>query len=133
MSCSCGGCISRGQICVPRGDDTSIIFDVYDSDGDEFVITGATEIVFIVAVGVIIGGTVTAGGSVLIEKRLSDGDIEIAGTGYQFVVGIDAADTADFTTSTNYYEAQITTSGGLKKTVASGVFVSENTMIKDIP
>ena len=132
MSCNCGGCVTRGRICIARGDDTSVTFNVYDTNGDEYDISGADEIVFIVAVGVIIGGNMTAGGAVLIEKRKSGGDIVIAGTGYQFVVSIGADDTADFTATTNYYEAQVTTSTGLKKTVAAGVFASENTMIKDI-
>ena len=132
MSCNCGGCVSRGDICVPRGDDTTVIFRVYDSNGDEFDISGATEIVFIVAEGAVIGGNIGPGGSVLIEKRLTLTDITIAGTLFQFTVKIDAADTADFVMTRNYYEAQVTTSSGLKKTVASGIFTSENTMIKDI-
>jgi len=133
MSCNCGGCISRGLICIPRGNDTSIIFDVHDDDGDEFDISGATEIIFIVAGGEVTSGNMGPGGAVLIDKRLSDGEITIAGTGYQFSVAILAADTDGFDKQDNYYEAEVTTSTGLKKTVSSGLFISENTMIKDIP
>ena len=132
MSCNCGGCISRGLICIPRGDDTSILFDVRDDDGDEFDISGASEIVFIVAGGEVTSGNMGPGGELLIDKRLSDGEIVIAGTGFQFVVEIIAADTINFTSRDNYYEVKVTTSSGLKKTVSSGLFISENTMIKDI-
>ena len=132
MSCGCGGCITRGGICVPRGDDTTVIFSVYDSDDSQYDISGATEIVFIVAEGVVVGGNIGPGGAVLIEKRLSLDEIVIAGTLFQFTVAIDAADTTGFAISRNYYEVQVTTSSGLKKTVANGVFTSQNTMIKDI-
>lgn len=132
MSCGCGGCVTRGGICVPRGDDTTVIFSVYDSDDSQYDISGATEIVFIVAEGVVVGGNIGPGGAVLIEKRLSLGEIVIAGTLFQFTVAIDAADTTGFAISRNYYEVQVTTSSGLKKTVANGVFTSQNTMIKDI-
>ena len=132
MSCGCGGCVTGGGICVPRGDDTTVIFYVYDSDDSQYDISGATEIVFIVAEGVVVGGNIGPGGAVLIEKRLSLGEIVIAGTLFQFTVAIDAADTTGFAISRNYYEVQVTTSSGLKKTVANGVFTSQNTMIKDI-
>ena len=132
MSCNCGSCVSRGFICVPRGDDMSILFSVRDDDDDEFDISGASEITFIVAAGVWIGGSITPGGAVLLEKRLTDGEITIAGTGFQFVVDIDGADTADFTQTNNYYEVRVETSGGNAKTVSAGLFKSENTMIKDI-
>lgn len=133
MSCNCGGCVSRSTICVARGDDTSLIFSVYDDDGDEFDISGAIEIVFIVASGVTIGGNIGPGGAVLIEKRLSDGDIIIAGSGFQFAIAIAGADTEDFTNTNSYYELRLTTSTGLNKTISAGLFISQNTMIKDIP
>lgn len=132
MSCGCGGCVTRGEICVARGDDTTVIFSVYDSEDAPYDISGATEIVFIVAEGIVVGGNIGPGGAVLIEKRLSLGEIVIAGTLFQFTVAIDAADTTGFAISRNYYEVQVTTSSGLKKTVANGVFTSQNTMIKDI-
>lgn len=110
----------------------SILFSVRDDDDDEFDISGASEITFIVAAGVWIGGNITPGGTVLVEKRLTDGEITIAGTGFQFVVDIESADTADFTQTNNYYEVRVEASGGNAKTVSAGLFKSENTMIKDI-
>lgn len=136
FSCECGvwncGCIERGYICAPRGDDSTVIVSVRDSDGDEFDIVGATEIVFIVADGEIIGGNTYPGGTVLIEKRLSNSEIVIAGTGWQYLVELSAAETADLPRTNLYYETQVTTSAGLKKTVGAGIFKAENTMIKDI-
>ena len=133
MSCSCGGCVSRSSICVARGDDTSLVVSVYDDDGDEFDISGAIEIAFIVATGVTISGNIGPGGTVLIEKRLSDGGVVIAGSGFQFTIAIAGADTEDFTSTNNYYELRVTTSTGLNKTISAGLFKSQNTMIKDIP
>lgn len=125
-------CIHRGSICAPRGDDTRIIFSVFDNDGDEFDIMGASEIVFIVADGEVVGGNVYPGGAVLIEKRLTTGGVSLAGSGYEFVVDVDAADTAALNQTRLYYEAQVTTSAGLKKTVSAGIFRAENTMIRNI-
>lgn len=106
---------------------------VFDTDDDEFDLTGSSEIVFIVATGEIIGGNMYPGGTVLIEKSLSDGEIVIAGNRYQFVIDVSDTDTADLPKTKLYYEMQVTTSGGLKKTVSAGIFNAENTMIKDIP
>lgn len=133
--CGCEkcACIRRGSICAPRGDDTRILFSVYDTDGDEFDISGADEIVFIVAEGSWIAGNIYPGNPVYIEKRLTDGEILIAGTDYQFIVDVTAADTADLPRTNLYYEVQVTTSAGLKKTVSAGIFKAENTMIKDLP
>lgn len=129
MSCDCG---TAGSICIPRGDDMSILFSVYDNDGDQFDISGAAEIIFIVATGVVIGGNIGPGGTVLITKKLSTGGITIAGTLYQFVVDIVSADTDGFTQTNNYYEVNIETASGVNKTVSSGLFKSQNTMIKDL-
>ncbi len=122
--CSCQGCISPGSICGPRGDDVSVIFSVFDTDGDEFDLTGATEIVFLVADEHL--------GNIRFVKRLTEGDIQIGGTLYQFMVTITDEDTASLVRSSNYYEVQVTTSSELKKTVSAGVFKSPETMIKDI-
>lgn len=135
-SCECGvwdcSCIHRGFICAPRGDDSRLIVSVVDSDGDEFDIIGASEIVFIVADGMIVGGNTYPGGTVLIEKRLSDGEITIAGTGWQYVVDLSDTETAALPRNNLYYETQVTTSAGLKKTVSAGIFRAENTMIRSI-
>lgn len=135
-SCDCCrngiSCIHRGSICSPRGDDTRVIFSVFDNDGDEFDVTGAQEIVFIVANGEVVGGNLWPGGTVLIEKTLTGGGVALAGSGYQFVVDIDADDTAALNQTRLYYEVQVTTSAGLKKTVSAGIFRAENTMIRNI-
>lgn len=134
--CDCAfrgiSCIHRGSICAPRGDDVRVVFSVFDQDDDEFDLSGASEIVFIVADGEIVGGNVYPGGSVLIEKRLTDGEVIIAGTDYQFIVDVPNAETAVLPRTRLYYEVQVTTSAGLKKTVSAGIFRAENTMIKDI-
>lgn len=124
-NCNCGGCISPGSICGPRGDDVSVIFSVFDTDGDEFDLTGATEIVFLVADEQL--------GNIRFVKRLTEGDIQIGGTLYQFMVTITDDDTSSLVRVNNYYEVQVTTSSGLKKTVSAGVFKAPDTMIKDIP
>lgn len=135
-SCDCRyrgvSCIHRGAICAPRGDDTRIVFSVFDEDSDEFDVTGASEIVFIVADGSVVGGNVYPGGSVLIEKRLTTGGVIISGTGYQFIVDVTNSETAPLPKTKLYYEVQITTSAGLKKTVSAGIFRADDTMIKDI-
>lgn len=125
MNCNCDDvCVSSGYICAPRGDYTRIIFSVYDTDGDEFPVTGAQEIVFIVAD--------SFGGTVRITKRLTTGGITISTNGYQFVVTVLAAEAATLVRNDNYYEAQVTNSAGLKKTVSAGKFKSQDTMIKDL-
>lgn len=134
--CGCNGpcgCVPRGSICVPRGDDARIIFSVYDTDGMEFDISGATEIIFVVAEGKYIGSTIYPGLPVYIEKRLTDGDITIAGNQYEFIVDVTNAETAALPRNNLYYEAQVTTSEGLKRTVSAGIFYAQDTLIKDVP
>ena len=126
------GCIKTGYICAPRGDDTRVVVSVYDTDGDEFDLAGTSEIVFIVADGELIGGNMNPGGSVLIEKRLTTSGIQLAGTGYQFIVTLTDTETATLPRVNLYFEARVTTSAGLNKTVLAGIFKAENTMIKDI-
>lgn len=122
--CVDSGCVEPGALCVPRGDDAYIIFSVYDTDGDEFDISGATEIIFAVAD--------FHGGEVRFVKRLTDGDIQISTNMYQFMVTVTGSDTASLVRAHNYYEARITTSAGLRKTVSAGLFMSTDTIIKDI-
>lgn len=133
--CGCGyspcGCIRRGVLCIPRGDDVRVVVDVFDSDGDEFDLDGLTGAVFVVADGDRIAGDMYPGGSVKIEKQLGDG-IQLAGTGYQLVVTMSSAETASLPRRNLYYEIQVTTSDGLKKTVSAGLFLAESTMIKDL-
>lgn len=124
MNCNDYGCIASDAICAPRGDDVRVIVSVFDTDGDEFDIVGATEIVFAVAD--------VKGGAVRIAKRLTLGDISISTNGFQFIVTITDADTESLVRVKNYYEAQVTTSSGLKKTVSAGLFRSDDTIIKDL-
>lgn len=123
-SCGCGGCIRRGNICAPKGDDALIVFSIYDTDGDEFDLTGAAEIVFMVAD--------EYDGEVRFVKRLTDAQIQISTNGYQFAVTVTDEDTADLIRVNNYYEVQVTTSAGLKKTVSAGNFEATNTMIRGL-
>lgn len=122
--CHCQGCISPGAICGPKGDDVYVVFSVFDTDGDEFDLTGAEEIVFLVADSKM--------GVVRFIKKMSEGDVQIGGSLYQFMVTITDDDTASLVKVTNYYEVQVTTSTGLKKTVSAGVFKATDTMIKDV-
>lgn len=126
MNCDCGPmtCIKPGWICGPQGDDVLVIFSVFDTDDDEFDITGATEIVFAVSD--------YKGGAIRIIKRLTDGDIQISTNGYQFAVTITDDDTLATVRRKNYYEVQVTTSTGLKKTISAGTFTATRTIIKDI-
>lgn len=132
MSCGCGSCISRGFICAPRGDDVKVLVSVMNPSGQEYDISGASEIVFVVASGEWVGGNIYPGGTVDFEKTLTDGDIQIAGTGYQFLVDIKGADTANLDVTQRYYEVRVTSSSGENSTVSHGIFSAQNTMIKDI-
>lgn len=125
-------CVEGGTLCVPRGDDKEIVVCVYDSDGNEFDISGADEITFIVADGEIVGGNMGPGGNILITKTMTDGDITVSGSLYKFMFFITAAESATLPRTSLYYEAQIVTGSGLKYTVAYGIFTAKNTMIKDI-
>ncbi len=117
-------CIKLGSLCVPRGDDALVVFSIYDTDGDEFDLTGASEIVFAVSDD--------KQGQVRIVKRLTEGDIQISTNGYQLSFTLTDEDSVLPVNRTNYYEVQVTTSGGLKRTVSAGVYRAEKTIIKDI-
>lgn len=126
MACETETCPPSGSIRVPRGDGITLIFSVRENncEGDLFDISDAIEIVFIVADSL--------GGTVRIEKRLSDMDIDISTNGYEFTTVLDSNDTDALTKQSNYFECRITTAAGVNKTVVSGVFKSPDTMIKDI-
>ena len=126
MNCGChqSACIPPGHVCAPAGDDLRVLFSVYDTDGDEYDLTGADEIVFAVAD--------YKGGTVRIVKRLSDGDIAISTNGYQFLVYLTGDDTAEPVRRKNYYEVRVTSDTGENKTVSQGVYDATRTMIKDI-
>lgn len=126
MNCSCddNGCIKPGAICAPQGDDVLVLFSVYDTDGDEYDVSGAAEIVFAVSDSVV--------GTNRFVKTLTDGGIVLSGNGYQVGVYIEDTDTAALVQRKNYYEIRVTTSDGLQKTISAGIFRAEQTMIKDI-
>lgn len=128
------GCVPRGFICAPRGDDAKIVFDVYDEDGDEYDLTGATQIAFVVAAGRDFGGYVMHSGfPVHIVKRLTTGGVTILPSLYQFEVNLSSAETGALPVAHLYYEARVTNSSGKSRTVSLGNFHSTPTMIKDIP
>lgn len=122
MSCNCDGCISRQLLCIGLNNNKSFLFSVLDENGDEVDISTASEILFTVSDGVIIGSNLEAGGIVRIEKRLTDGDITISGTGYQFIVDVIPADTELLVRSDSYWDATVTTSSGNVYTVKAGIF-----------
>lgn len=125
MNCGCDEtCIKPGSICAPQGDDVLVLFSIFDTDGDEFDLTGATEIVMAVAD--------ERGGVVRFIKRMSAGDITISTNGYQFTVIITDGDTVLPILRKNYYEVQVTNSAGLKKTVSAGSYIATKTIIKDL-
>lgn len=125
MICNSGDqCIKPGFICAPQGDDVLVVFSIYDTDGDEFDLTGASEIVFAVSD--------YRRGTVRIVKRLSDGEVQISTNGYQFAVTLTDDDTIAPVHVKNYYEVQVTNSAGLKRTVSAGRYSADHTMIKDI-
>lgn len=126
MNCGCeSGCIAPGFICAPQGDDLRVLFSVFDNDGDEYDLTGATEIVMAVADD--------RNGPVRFVKRLSTGDITLSGSGYQFVVYLTDEDTVIPVRQKNYYEVRVTNSVGENKTVSAGLYRADRTIIKDLP
>lgn len=129
VNCGCGGCISRGVICVPRGNSRRIVFRVSDSIGDPFDISAADEITFSVYTGKVTSGNVGPGGSFIFEKTLTDGDIVIGGDNASFYVDVAPADSEMPTNRLNYYEANVTTSAGDVYTVSAGIYQSDETAV----
>jgi hypothetical protein len=117
-------CPPTAELCMPNGDGGMFLFVVRDQDGDFFDLTGAAEITFLVAD--------TLGGTVRILKTLSDGDIEISGTGRDFHLTLTRDDTTDLVRIKNYFEATVLTTGGIHHTVVSGIFRAPETMNKDL-
>lgn len=122
MSCECGSCVSRETLCIGGHNSKDFLFSVLDVDGDEFDISGASEIEFVVSDGVWISGNVSAGGVRRIVKKLSDGGVVIAGTGYQFIVEVNPADVDLLEYENNYWDVTVTTSSGKVYTVKAGLF-----------
>lgn len=118
----CGECIDRELICVGLGNSKRFLFSIFDQDGDEFDITAASEIVFSVSDGVMVGGNITAGGTERLTKKLSLSEITIAGTGYQFMLDISPSDTDPLVNRDYYWDATVTTGAGNVYTVKAGVF-----------
>lgn len=126
MNCGCDdiGCIQPGYICAPSGDDLRVVVSVYDQDGDEYDLSGATEIVFAVYD--------QKGGQFRFAKRLSDGEVVLAGTMFQAVIYLTDDDTILPVRVKNYYEVRVTNSAGEHKTVSAGLYRAERTMNKDL-
>lgn len=120
MSCGCGGCIARNSLCVGKGNNKRFVFDVRNSDGGAFPVTGASAIVFSVSDGVESGGNVLAGGVERFRRTLGSGVI-IAGTGNHIIVDVTPANLATLVKADNYYDLTVTTTGGTY-TVSAGLF-----------
>lgn len=126
MSCDSSGCPTSGAFCLPKGDDLTVVVTVRENtiDGDLADISDATEIVFIIADEL--------GGTVLVTKRLSLGQITISTNNYQFSTTITNAESALLINTLNYFEARITTASGAQRTVLTGTVRAPLTMIKDL-
>lgn len=121
-------CVKRTSICVPSGDYRRIVVSVYDTDGNAFDISSASNIVFLVSQGSTFNGSVFPGGLDVFEKNLGNG-ITLAGTGYQYVVDIEPADTIDLIHRVHYFETAVVTTEG-KVTVLCGRFLVAPTQIE---
>jgi hypothetical protein len=71
------------------------------------------------------------GGDVIVEKKLSDGDVIISTNLHQFWFQVTSAETLLLPTR-GYYEIQLTNSDGEKGTILSGPFRAPRTMIQEI-
>lgn len=124
MSC----CIKRGSVCIPKGDSKRILVSV-KKNGVEHDISGATDIVFVVATGQDEGaGSMVSGGTNVITKTLGNG-ITRAGNDYQYYVQFDAEDTIDLPYQKYYFETAVIT-GNSKVSVLCGNFNAINTQIQ---
>lgn len=122
--CSDGACIWRDEICAPQGDDVNVLVSIYDTDQDEFDISGALEAVFVVS------DSIT--GADRIVKKMTEGDISVSTNRYQLVVRLTSEDTIKPVKRKNYYELRITSADGRKRTVSAGLYKAEQTIIKDV-
>lgn len=129
VNCNCGGCVSRGLICVAKGNSKRVTFVVSDQDGDPVDLSSAAEIELIVATGTVIGGQIQSGGTVLFDKNLTDGDIIIGGGGDSFTVDITPVDSVLPVNRLNYYEANVTTAAGEVYTVSAGIYQADATIV----
>jgi len=131
MTCNCSEvdncfCDFRGYICTNKGDDILLVFSVHEDtcDGALFDISGASEIVFVVAD--------ENGGVVRIDKRMSTGGVSLSTNGYQFSVALTDADTLSVVNRLSYYECYVTSSDGKDVKVSCGLFKAETTTIPGI-
>ena len=129
VNCNCGGCVSRGLVCVAKGNSKLVTFVVSNQDGDPVDLSSADEIEFIVATGITLGGQTQAGGIELFVKRLTDGDIIIGGSGDSFTVDITPLDSVLPVNRLNYYEANVTTAAGDVYTVSAGIYQADATIV----
>lgn len=118
---------ARDYVCVPRADDVTIVFDVYDKDGDEFDTAAISLASFVVQEGQVIGGNMVAGGDIYFIKNIGDGVSKLP-SGYQLAVTINASDTVDLFRQNMYYELSATVSGK-HKTIGAGLFRMPDTIV----
>jgi len=109
---------------VPRADYRLILVTVRDRNGDFVDVDGFEEIRFVVAD--------SFGGTVRIDKSLSDGNIMISTNNRQFYFEITEADSMALVNNLNYYECRATASVGKPQTILAGLFRSPETMIAEI-
>lgn len=131
MSCGCNGCIPRQTLCMGRGNSKRFLFSVLDSDGDEFDVSSAAAIEFVISDGVWLSGNLGAGGIRRVVKSLTAGGVTIAGTGYQFAVDVTPADTGLLVNENNYWDVTVTNSAGGVYTVSAGIFRVIDTSLGD--
>lgn len=132
VNCNCGGCVSRGLVCIAKGNSKRVTFVVSDQDGDPVDLSSATEIEFIVATGTVVGGQIQSGGTVLFGKKLTDGDIIIGGGGDSFTVDVTPLDSVLPTNRLNYYEANVTTAAGAVYTISAGTYQADATIVGSV-
>lgn len=118
---------ARDVVVAPKGDDVTVIFDVYDKDGDEADISGVTVATFSVQEGQLISCNMYTGGQTHFTKTMNAG-ITKESSGYQFAVTINADDTEDLIRVHMYYELSATIDGQ-HKTIGAGLFLSPDTII----
>lgn len=103
------------MIRITQGDDRRIFIKVRDEKGDPVNISDATQITFAVAR--------SAGSPLLIEKRLTEGDITITGNDDEFYFDLEADETGAIARGSYQYEAEVITAGGLVYTINRDAFV----------
>lgn len=119
-------CIDRNTVCVPRGCGDSVVFSLFDEDGDEFDTAPYTSLTMRVSDGLVRNGHLVISGEVVFEKTLGSGITKLSND-YQIQVDITSADTDLLEKVHNYYELTGVI-GGVTKVISAGPFISEFTI-----